>query len=287
MSVHDLWKGLPKEEVARRRKAGAVRWQRRWHGPDRNAAGRLVQHKVSYPDSQKPQADLDDATQRNDPRAHALRLSSITVNTLMDRHLGAKRARAPKTVEADEYHASVVRESFGDRVVSTLDTTEVETWSQRDAVAASSRKKQLEILRAAIKRGVRDQLIEKDVTEGLVVKLTHAERPHWSSAELRAIIAASSDFDACLFRIMGFMGLREKEARLLRVDDVRGGRVIVRDSKTGAGLRTLPIPPSLRPSIDAFSAGRRNADWLFASSRKAGLPIAKGYANQVFRRRFG
>lgn len=66
---------------------------------------------------------------------------AITVNTLLDRHLAAKRDRAPGTIEADRYHADNVRKAFGDRVVSTLDTTAIEIWSVREGVAADTRKK--------------------------------------------------------------------------------------------------------------------------------------------------
>ncbi len=286
MSVHDLWEGLPKAEVARRRQRNAVRWQRRWRGPDLDpVTGRPRQHKQSYCDGQKPQALLDEAAQLNTPHAASLRRSSVTVGTLLDRHLAAKADRAPRTVEADQYHAGIVRDTFGDRVVSTIDATEIEIWSQRVEPAASSRKKQLEILRAAIKRGVRDNLVEVDVTDGLVVSLRHSERPHWSSAELRAVIdAATSPFDATMFRVLGFMGLRENEMRTLRVGDLVGSKLTVRDSKTRAGIRTLPVPASVLPSLLELAGSRATGDWMFISPRRPGSAVAKGYANAALTR---
>ncbi|PPL19804.1 tyrosine-type recombinase/integrase [Microterricola pindariensis] len=289
MSVHDLWDGLPKAEIARRRQKNAVRWQRRWRGPDINpTTGRLAQHKQSYSDNQKPQALLDEAAQIQSPHQQGTRSSSVTVGTLLDRHLAAKADRAPKTIEADEYHASVVRDTFGDRVLSTIDATEIEIWSQRAEPAASSRKKQLELLRAAIKRGVRDNLVGVDVTEGLVVSLRHTERPYWSSQELRAVVdAASSDFDATMFRVLGFLGLRENEMRTLRVGDLVGNQLTVRDSKTRAGIRTLPVPASVLPSLVELAGSRPKADWLFVSPRRPGNAVSKGYANAALTRAVG
>lgn len=284
--MHDLWEGLPKAEVVRRRKKNAVRWQRRWRGPDVDpGTGKLRQHKQSYRDDQKPQALLDEASQLNAPHTTSVRRSSVTVGILLDRHLAAKADRAPKTVEADEYHAGIVRDTFGDRIITTIDATEIEIWSQRAEPAAASRKKQLEILRAAIKRGVRDNLVEVDVTEGLVVSLRHVERPHWSSEELRAVIAAaSSAMDATMFRVLGFMGLREKEMLALSVGDVSGSKLTVRDSKTRAGIRTLPIPAGVQPSVLELAGERPKAEPLFPSPRRAGSPVAKGYANAALTR---
>ncbi len=93
---------------------------------------------------------------------------------------------------------------FGDRVVSTLDTTEIEIWSVRKGVAAETRKKDVEIMRASFKRGIRDRLVDLDPpTEGIVVSLGHRERPSYSSAQLMAIIhAASSDLDRALLGVL-------------------------------------------------------------------------------------
>lgn len=77
------------------------------------------------------------------PRARALRVGSVTVGTLLDRQLAGKADRAPGTVEVVRNHAGHVRKAFGDRVVSTLATTEIEIWSAHSGVAAESRKKQV------------------------------------------------------------------------------------------------------------------------------------------------
>ncbi|MBP2218012.1 hypothetical protein H4V95_003203 [Arthrobacter sp. CAN_C5] len=107
--------------------------------------------------------------------AHAVRLNSITVGTLLGRQLAAKAdpGSSPNTISTDRHHARSVRDAFGDRVVSTLDTTEIEIWSRRRGLAALSRKKQVEIFRGAFKRGVQDRLIDADLTEGIVVSLGH------------------------------------------------------------------------------------------------------------------
>lgn len=284
MTVHDLWKDLPKDEIARRRQAGRDRWQRRWReGTGRDAA----QRKQSYKEQQKAQALLDDANQMQNPKAQRIRRDSLTVGTLLDRHLAAKTDRAPKTVETDRHHAEGVRDRFGDRLVSTIDTTEVEIWSQRLTVARSSRKKQLEILRAAIQRGIRDTLLDRDPTAGIVVALGHKELPHWSSVELLAVIrSAANDREKVLLSLLGLMGLRSGEARTLLVEDLARGQLSVKNSggetdttKTRASRRLLPVPNAVLPLLEQQAGNRPRTDWMFPSPRNPGQPIGKRYVS--------
>lgn len=289
MTVHDLWKDLSKAEVAEKRAKNAPRWQRRW----RNGTGRdAPQRKQSYKEHQKAQAYQDDAAQMGRPKARALARGSITIDTLLDRHLAAKRDRAPGTIEADNWHSSHVRKAFGDRAVSTLDTTEIEIWSATPGVAAESRKKRVEILRAAIKRGIRDKLVDSDPTEGVVVSLGHRELPAYSSDQLMAIYeAARDDFDRALIGVLGLMGLRSGEARSLLVGDLRDGHLSVKNggagtdtTKTRASRRLLPVPAILVPLLVAQAGDRPKADWMFPSSRKKGASMGKQYPNQALTR---
>lgn len=289
MTVKDLWEGLSKAEVAERREKGEKRYLRRW----RDGVGRgAPQRKQRYHEHQRAQAYLDDAQQQASPRARAIARGSVTVDTLLDRHLAAKADRAPGTVEVDHNHAGHVRRAFGDRVVSTLDGTEIEIWSARKGVAAESRKKQVEILRAAIKRGIRDKLVDSDPTDGIVVSLGHRERPSYSSEQLMLIIdAASSDFDRALLGVLGLMGLRSGEARSLLVGDLRDGHLSVRNggsgtdtTKTRASRRLLPVPGTVLPWLTALAGDRPKSDPLFPSPRKKGAAIAEQYANQALTR---
>ena len=289
MSVNDLWKGLSKAEIVEKRTKNAPRWVRRWReGTGRDAR----QAKQFYKEAQRAQADLDDAMQRSQPRAARIRRDSITVGTLLDRHLAAKVDRAPATRAADEYHSSVVRSAFGERTVTTLEPTEIEIWSQRAGAAKEPRKKQLEILRAAIKRGIRDKLVDSDPTDGIVVSLGHHEVAHWSSAELMAVLAATpTDFDRGLLGVLGLMGLRSGEARSLLVGDLAAGQITVKNAgsgtdttKTRASRRTLPVPTTVLPWLTGIVGDRPKTSYLFASPRRLGQSIAKTYPNQALTR---
>jgi integrase len=228
--------------------------------------------------------------QRADPKAQRIARGAITVNTLLDRHLATKRDRAPGTVEAGHYHAEYVRRAFGDRVVSTLETTEIEIWSVTPGISAESRKKRVEMLRAAIKRGIRDKLVDTDPTEGIIVSLGHRELPLYSPEDLMAILeaASDSDLDHALLGVLGLLGLRSGEARSLKVGDLRDGRLSVRNggagtdtTKTRSSTRVLPVPATLLLWLTKQAGDRPKSDWMFPSPRKSGASIAKQYANQA------
>jgi len=289
MTVRDMWAGLSRAEIAERRARNAPRWQRRWReGVGRDAPRR----KQSYREHQKAQAYQDDAAQMGQPKARAIRRDSVTINTLLDRHLAAKADRAPATVRTDAWHAQHVREAFGDRVISTLDTTEIEIWSVTPGVAAESRKKRVEIMRAAIKRGIRDKLVDSDPTERVVVSLGHRELPSYSSEQLMAIYdAAPNHTDRALIGVLGLMGLRSGEARSLLVGDLRDGHLSVKNggagtdtTKTRASRRVLPVPALLLPLLVEQAGDRQKSDWMFPSPRKQGASIAKQYPNQALTR---
>lgn len=293
MAVIDLWKNYSKPEIAAARSKNLNRWQRRWRSDEINpSTGKPKQEKQGYKESQKAQAKLDDANHQANPTARSIRRSSVTVDTLLGRHLAAKADRAPKTVATDRYHANAVRDAFGNRHVSTLDATEIETWAQRQETARSSKKKQLEILRAAIKRAVRDELVDKDVTTDIVVSLGHQELPHWSLDELMAVVtAAPRELDKSVLMVLGLMGLRSGEAQSLRVRDLANGQLSVTNSgagsdatKTRASRRVLPVPRAVLPDLRRQTKGKKQADYIFPSPRDEQIPVSSRYISDALLR---
>lgn len=289
MSVYDLWQGLSKAEITAKRAAGAPRWKRRWReGRGRDAR----QRSQTYPEAQRVQAYQDDAAQQGDPRAQRRARASVTVETLVARHLATKADKSPGTIRDYEAQARHVLAAWGDRVVSTIDATEVATWAARTGVAARSRKKQVELLRAAIRRGIRDGLVDSDPTVDVVVSLGHKEVAYLASEELAAVLTgARDDYDRALLGVMGLMGLRQGEATSLRVGDLTGDHLRVTTSgaasdrtKTRASTRLLPVPASLLPMLEELARDRSLDAWLFESPRRPGHPVGETYAKGALTR---
>lgn len=142
---------------------------------------------------------------------------------------------------------------------------------------------------------MRDGLVDRDPTEGLVVSLGHNELPYYSSAELMAILAAASNVtDKTMLSILGLMGLRCGEALSLAVGDISEGILSVRNSgsgsdttKTRASRRNLPVPAVVLPLITQQAAGRPKRDYLFPSPRNSAKPRSSKYVSGALTRAIG
>lgn len=148
-------------------------------------------------------------------------------------------------------------------------------------------------MRASIRRGIKDKLVEDDPTDDIVVKLGHREAECYSSEQLMAIYAAGrDDVDRAMIGVLGLMGLRSGEARSLRVGDFRGGHLSVKNggagtdtTKTRASRRVLPVPALLLPVLARQAGDRSKSEWLFPSPRKtASGNVGRSYPGQVLTR---
>ena len=118
-----------------------------------------------------------------------------------------------------------------------------------------------------------------------MVSLPRSEQPHYTSEQLNTIVAsAASLVDQGFLVVMGFMGLREGEARHLEVRDVSGDTLVVRDPKTPAGRRILPTPEAVKPVLTAIIGDRTGTELVFDSPRLPGQPYAKGYVKKAITR---
>lgn len=142
---------------------------------------------------------------------------------------------------------------------------------------------------------MRDELVERDPTEGLVVSLGHTELPHYSSAELMAVLAgASNATDRTMLSILGLMGLRCGEALSLLVGDVSNGVLSVKNSgsgsdttKTRASRRNIPVPAAVRPLLTQQADGRLKGSYLFSSPRDPAKPRSEKYVSGALTRAVG
>jgi integrase len=78
-----------------------------------------------------------------------------------------------------------------------------------------------------------------------------ASRRPWTDAELQSLIAGCDKGDPLLAMILiaAFTGMRREEIASLRVTDVTGESISIREGKTSAAVRPVPIHPKLAPLI--------------------------------------
>ncbi len=119
------------------------------------------------------------------------------------------------------------------------------------------------------------------------------KRP-FTDAEVAVLLRQIEDelvLDAA--RIAALSGMRLEEIARLRVKDTREGIFTIREAKTAAGIREVPIHPDLSALVARRSALKRDAVYLFdelkdppsGSAMERGQPITKRFV--LWRRRLG
>jgi integrase/recombinase XerD len=90
-------------------------------------------------------------------------------------------------------------------------------------------------------------------------------------AEVRALLAAATDprYRMCM-TMMYACGLRIAEAGALRVEDIDGGRGIVRVTGKGGKRRVVPIPAEVLAKLRDYWRMKRPKLWLFPRNDGAG-----------------
>ena len=98
-------------------------------------------------------------------------------------------------------------------------------------------------------------------------------------AEFKNELLHRSYRDYMLFVLGINTGLRISDILPLKVADVRGSHIIIKEQKTGKSKR-FKINVSLRAELDKYTANMSDEDYLF-SSRKGDKPITRVQAYRV------
>jgi integrase len=110
------------------------------------------------------------------------------------------------------------------------------------------------------------------------------KRP-FTEAELRALLAGKPDPElADAMRIAALSGCRIEELYRLTVADCAGAWFDIRDAKTRAGIRRVPIHPDLAAIIRRRTEGRPASDYLFP---EPGAPRVGYERSMAVSKRFG
>lgn len=122
----------------------------------------------------------------------------------------------------------------------------------------------LTILRAALRRAVRDGQMGSDPTSRLSVSFGYPERHvTWTDDELERVRAAAPAWCSSLLAFLRASGLRVGDALALRWDQVEEGRLRLRQGKTGEPL-DVPLSSRARAVLEALE---RTGDLVFPGQR--------------------
>jgi integrase len=114
----------------------------------------------------------------------------------------------------------------------------------------------------------------KDSTRGATSK----RRP-WTDAELLKLTQGVPEGDPLLPMIViaAYAGLRREEVALLRTEDVHSDALVVREGKSEAAVRRVPLHPVLRPFVARLKEQATDA-YLIPGLLTGGADARRGHA---------
>lgn len=110
------------------------------------------------------------------------------------------------------------------------------------------------------------------------------KRPFTDDEVKRLITETKNQFLLDLMTVAALSGMRREEIMLLRKVDCEGGLFNVRDAKTLAGIRQVPIHSDLKAIVSRRTKDKAAEDWLFdePSSEGGGVTERGDYAGKKF-----
>lgn len=246
------------------RKLPSGRWQARY----RNRGGRLVSAPETFTTKGDATAWLAQ-TQTDQARGQFIdpRAGRITVGAFADQFL-AERVLAERTAET--YRGllhSHIRPTLGDIEMGQLAPGTVRAWHSRLARShPSTAAKAYRLLRTICNTAVLDEVIARSPCRVEGAGTEHAEeRPIATLEEIDVIVEAMPDRFRALVLLATWCQLRKGELCALRRRDIdpmrssltvaqnlqqlRDGRLIIKEPKSAAGRRTVVIPSQVLPVL--------------------------------------
>ena len=272
------------------RKLPSGRWQARY----RNRGGHLVAAPETFATKGDATAWLARAQTDQgrgefiDPRAGRIALTAFAERFLNERVLAERTAETYRGL-LDNH----ILPALGDVEIGQLTPGSVRAWYTRLARQhPSTAAKAYRLLRTVMNTAVTDELIARSPCriEG-AGRESAEERPIATLAEVEALVEAMPGrFRAiillatwCQLRKGELCALRRRDIDLMRatitvaqnMQQLRDGRMIIKEPKTDAGRRTVAIPSHLLPVIashlEAYTA--EGPDALVFAGERAGRPL--------------
>jgi len=147
---------------------------------------------------------------------------------------------------------------------------------EKRGLAVSSINSAIRVLRRVLSLAVEWGVIESVLTLALLPGEQHRERVITANEEMR-YLAAASPLLGDVASVLADTGLRPDECYRLRWEDVtwvngRNGSLLVRQGKTAAARRVLPMTPRVRTVLESRwkAAGKPLEGWLWPAESESG-----------------
>lgn len=210
----------------------------------------------------------------------------VTVGTYARRWIDQRDVKPRTRALYDDLLRLHIAPVLGDVELNKLTPAAVRTWHAGLATGATRKSHAYQLLHAVMRTAVVDEII--DANPCRIEKAMHAKRSRepivLDAKELAALAAAMPARWRTSVLLMGWCGLRRGELFELRRGDVdldagtiavsravtyRDGEFRVDTPKTTAGVRTVVVPPHIRPALKTHLSrhtGRHNDALLFSTA---------------------
>ena len=171
------------------------------------------------------------------------------------------------------------RDKYGDNPVALLEARHVRAQMDKQAATPAAANNMLKVLRAAMRFGLERGLIRTDPTAGIKMLRYRSEGFHtWTEPEVAAFEKRwpVGTKERLAFDLLLYTAQRSGDVRQMTKQQVQGGRVTVRQEKTGQ-LVDIRQHPQLRGSLAASASDR-----MVLLTTEFGRPFtAKGFGNWI------
>lgn len=214
--------------------------------------------------------------------------AATVLEVVADHEVWLKARRAPSTVEKYHQHLQAFTAWAGERPLGEITAREIEfeflgPWAAN--VTKATRRNRINALRSLFDFAERFDLIERNVMRRIERPPREERMGDWLRAEQDAAVlgAAVTPLERTIIYLLRYTGLRVSEACALRWTDIDldAQRLTVRESKTPAGRRTIPIHPCLVPILRGWQ--QRNGTTYVLGTRN-GTPMFPQFVWRVVKR---
>jgi site-specific recombinase XerD len=208
--------------------------------------------------------------------------SELTLQELVDEYINSvKFYRKPYTIEKEKYcldyfckQLSENYNVFGERFIHTLKPEELERYYFSKDYKPNTVRILLNCLIKTYDYAVEKNYLPDNPIKGVKrLKMEESLPKYVDFKVIKNLLTHMEGNVRDYYNILAYSGLRPSEARLLKVEDIKGEFIMVPRSKTGK-FRAIPIHENIRLVLKRLCKGKNLSEYLFIN--KDGKPYTRG-----------